>query len=78
MMDIVFAPLRTDAPFDLADPVMPRQMQDEGRALAAAGFIPPHLPIDALFLQRKFGGIFLLCAKLRAKVAVRELLEQFV
>ena len=78
MMDIVFAPLRSDTPFDMADSVMPRRMQEEGRALAAAGFIPPPLPIDALFLQRKFGGIFLLCAKLRATVAVRELLERFV
>jgi predicted unusual protein kinase regulating ubiquinone biosynthesis (AarF/ABC1/UbiB family) len=78
MMEIVFAPLRADAPYDLADPTMPALMQQEGRKLAEAGFIPPPLPIDVLFLQRKFGGIFLLGAKLGAHVDVRALLERFV
>jgi hypothetical protein len=34
------------------------------------------LPIDVLLLQRKFGGVFLLAARLRARVDVMALLDR--
>ena len=43
-------------------------------ALAKDGFLPPPLPIDVLLLQRKFGGMFLMAAKLAARVDVVSLL----
>jgi len=55
---------------------LPRRMQAEGMALAEDGFVPPPLPIDALFLQRKFGGMFLLAAKLKVRVPVADLIER--
>ena len=41
----------------------------------AAQEIPP---IDALFLQRKMAGLFLLATRLRARVPVRELIEPYL
>ena len=61
---------------DFANPDFSKQMQAEGMALAEDGFMPPPLPIDVLLLQRKFGGMFLLAARLGARVDVRALLAR--
>ena len=75
MMDMAFAALRGGGEFDFAGTDLPRRMQAEGMALAEAGFVPPPLPVEILHLQRKFAGMFLIGAKLRARVPVGELLE---
>lgn len=75
MMEMGFADLRGAPVYDFAASNVPRQMQAEGMALAEDGFVPPPLPIDVLFLQRKFGGVFLLATKLRARVPVAEMLR---
>ncbi len=78
MMDMAFAALRNDGPFDFTDKTLPRAMQDAGMALAEGGFIPPPLPIDVLLLQRKFGGMFLLASQLGAQVDLRGYLKRYV
>lgn len=78
MMEVVFATLRAEAVYDFGDPALSAHMQKMGMALANDGFIPPPLPIEVLFLQRKFGGVFLLASKLRARVALRELMQGFL
>ena len=75
MIEMVFAALKATPNFDFGATNLPLKMQAEGQALAEDGFVPPPLPIDTLFLQRKFGGIFLLASKLGARVAVVDLLE---
>jgi hypothetical protein len=35
-------------------------------------------PADTFFLQRKFGGLFLLGARLRARVELRPILERWL
>ena len=75
MMGLVFAHLTRAAEFDFMDTAMSSQIQAEGMALAADGFIPPPLPIDVLFLQRKFGGMFLLAAKLGARLPLEQILR---
>lgn len=72
MMGMVFAALRRPEPFDFAATDLPRRMQAEGLALAEAGFVPPPVPIDVLYLQRKFAGMFLLGARLGARVTLTE------
>ena len=76
MMELAFATLRGDAPFDFAGTDMPRTMQDEGTKLAEMGFIPPEVPMDVLYLQRKFGGMFLLGARLGARLPVAQMLRR--
>lgn len=75
MIGLLFEHLTRAAEFDFTDTAMSSQMQVEGMALAADGFIPPPLPIDVLFLQRKFGGVFLLAAKLGARLPLEEILR---
>lgn len=75
MIGLLFEHLTCAAEFDFTDTAMSSQMQVEGMALAADGFIPPPLPIDVLFLQRKFGGLFLLAAKLGARLPLEEILR---
>lgn len=75
MVELVFAHLTRAEAFDFADTAMSTEMQVEGMALAEDGFIPPPLPIDVLFLQRKFGGVFLLAAKLGARLPLEGILR---
>ncbi|MEL7213759.1 MAG: AarF/ABC1/UbiB kinase family protein [Pseudomonadota bacterium] len=75
MMQLVFEALSEEAIFDFTRTDLSDAMNAEGRALAEDGFLPPPLPMDVLYLQRKFGGMFLLCARLKAHVPVKALIE---
>lgn len=61
--------------FDFSDMTLTRQMQIKGEALARDGFIPPVVPMEVLYLQRKFAGMFLLGARLGAKLPVADMLR---
>ncbi|MEO0943506.1 MAG: AarF/ABC1/UbiB kinase family protein [Pseudomonadota bacterium] len=76
MMEMLFAEITAAPEMDFGTTDLTRRMQVEGTALAEAGFVPPPLPVDALFPQRKFGGMFLLAARLRARVPVHALLRE--
>ncbi|MEM1129231.1 MAG: AarF/ABC1/UbiB kinase family protein [Pseudomonadota bacterium] len=74
MIAFVFATLRETATFDFARTDLSKRMEAEGTALARSGYIPPPVPMDVLYLQRKFGGVFLLANRLSAQVPVRDLM----
>jgi predicted unusual protein kinase regulating ubiquinone biosynthesis (AarF/ABC1/UbiB family) len=76
LIRLVFGALRDVQPMDFADTRLPQDLQAKGMELADDGFVPPPLPIDVLLLQRKFGGIFLLAARLGARVDVAALLNR--
>ncbi|MEO0913566.1 MAG: AarF/UbiB family protein, partial [Pseudomonadota bacterium] len=76
MMAMVFSALRATPVFDFAKTDLPERMQEEGMALAEEGFLPPEVPMDVLYLQRKFGGMFQLAKRLRARVPVLALLKK--
>ncbi len=78
MIVMVFEALRASETFDFADPGLTRRMNEAGRALAEDGFVPPPLPMDALYLQRKFAGIFLLASRLRARLPVAQMLGEAI
>ncbi|MBT8413234.1 MAG: AarF/ABC1/UbiB kinase family protein [Boseongicola sp.] len=78
MIRTVFGALSKSERFDFSDPELSRAMQAKGTALAEDGFVPPPLPIDVLLLQRKFGGVFLMAARLGAKVDVMTLLRPYL
>ncbi|MGD9294601.1 MAG: AarF/ABC1/UbiB kinase family protein [Roseobacter sp.] len=55
-----------------------RRMQEHGMALAESGFVPPPVPMDVLLLQRKLGGVFLLAARLGARVDIGDLFDRYL
>jgi predicted unusual protein kinase regulating ubiquinone biosynthesis (AarF/ABC1/UbiB family) len=78
MMALAFGELGGQEIIAFGETKVPAEMQARGAALAESGFVPPPVPMDVLYLQRKFAGIFLLGAKLRARVPVRSLLEPYL
>ena len=74
MADLVFSELRSGV-FDFGTSDLLARLRAAGRSLAREPFAPPKIPVDLLYLQRKAGGLFLLGSRLRARVAIAELLE---
>ena len=78
MLAAATEPLRVPGAFDFATTDLAQRMRDDGMVLGLdAGY--RHLPpIDALYLHRKFGGLYLLARRLRAKVDIRGLLTPYL
>jgi predicted unusual protein kinase regulating ubiquinone biosynthesis (AarF/ABC1/UbiB family) len=75
MITLVFDEIRANPVLDLGTSDLFRRLQREGEALAAEGFVPPPVPMDLLFVQRKIAGIFLLASRLRARVPAAALID---
>ena len=75
MFEMSLEPLRSEGAFDFGTSDLALQMREAGMAMAAdrAHFRIP--PMDTLFLQRKFGGIYLLASRLKARVNLRAIIE---
>lgn len=78
MMVMVFAAVNAMPLFDFGDRTLSARMNDAGAALARDGFVPPPVPMDVLFLQRKFGGTFQLADRLGAKIPLRAMIEDWL
>ncbi|MEM8850846.1 MAG: AarF/ABC1/UbiB kinase family protein [Pseudomonadota bacterium] len=78
MMETGFAALRRPGLFDFASDPLSKILAAEGEALARDGFVPPPVPMDILYLQRKMGGMTLLAARLRARVSVADLITPYL
>ncbi|WP_299284357.1 AarF/ABC1/UbiB kinase family protein [uncultured Tateyamaria sp.] len=74
MIMLVFDEVRAAPLLDFGTWDVSRRLQREGEALAAAGFVPPPVPMDLLYIQRKVAGMFLLATRLNARVPVTELI----
>ena len=69
-------PLSTPGVYDFGETDLPARMRELSVDLAfRRGFLQPPPP-ETLFLHRKLGGTFLLCARLRARIPVKQLLEE--
>lgn len=77
MFETAMAPLRRDGWFDFADRGIVEQIRDAGLALAADREVWHIPPIDTLFLQRKFAGVYLLGSRLKARVDMVALLAPY-
>jgi predicted unusual protein kinase regulating ubiquinone biosynthesis (AarF/ABC1/UbiB family) len=75
MVDKGLAPLLAGGPFDFGDRTLARELRDEGVALAGDRDFWRIPPMDSLFIQRKGLGMYLLAARLGARVDIRRLLE---
>lgn len=77
MLDIVFSPLRANGVFDFGDRSLAQQMTAAGMAMAEDRSFVHVPPIETLFLQRKFGGLYLLASRLKARVNVGALIDRY-
>lgn len=78
MLDIVFAPLSRDGIFDFGDKTIAHQLNEAGMAMAEESDFVHVPPIETLFLQRKFGGLYLLCSRLRARVNIGVMVDTYL
>lgn len=78
MFDSAMAPMRAPGLFDFGARGIIGDLRERGLAIAGDRDFWHIPPIDTLFLQRKFGGVYLLGARLRAQVDVRGLLTLYL
>lgn len=78
MMELAFAAFNQAPVYDFADTSLSRRLQAETMALVETGFVPPPVPMDALYLQRKLGGLFLLANRLQARVPLHDLVQPYL
>jgi hypothetical protein len=77
MFEQGMAPLRTTGRFDFSAAEMLPEMRENAREIARDRDFWHVPPVDTLFLQRKFGGIFLLGNRLGASIDLLGLLEKY-
>lgn len=74
MFEMALEPLRFEGAFDFGTTDLLQRLRDAGMALGLDRDFWHIPPIDTLFLHRKLGGLYLLAARLKARVNVRQLL----
>jgi predicted unusual protein kinase regulating ubiquinone biosynthesis (AarF/ABC1/UbiB family) len=77
MFDTAMAPLRQAEPFDFGRSDLIATLRDMGMAMGTERDLTHVPPPTTLFLHRKIGGIYLLAARLGARVALRPLVERY-
>lgn len=77
MFDLAMAPIRSPDPFDFAGSDLVVRLRDMGLALGRARDLQHVPPADTLFLHRKIVGIYLMAARIGARVALRPIVERF-
>ena len=73
----IMAPFQTNSTFDFADTTFAARLRDVAKELGSDGNFWHIPPFDTLYLHRKFGGIYLLANRLRAKVNINHLLQPY-
>jgi predicted unusual protein kinase regulating ubiquinone biosynthesis (AarF/ABC1/UbiB family) len=71
-------PLCHSGPYDFAGSNLPRRMHDAGLALALDRDFWHTPPIDALFVHRKLAGMYLLAARLKARVDICAVAKKYL
>ncbi len=77
MFSAAMAPLRQTAPFDFGSSDLLERLRNMGLAIGNDRELAHVPPAATLFLHRKIGGMYLMAAKLRARVALRPLVETY-
>ena len=77
-IELACEPFRHRGPYDFGASDLPVRARETATRLALRREFRRPPPPDILFIQRKIGGSFLTCARLRARVDVRRLLEAAV
>ena len=77
MFDLAMGPLRQATPFDFGRSDLLEHLRDMGLAIGSDRDLAHVPPAATLFLHRKIGGMYLMAAKLRARVALRPMVETY-
>lgn len=75
MVRLVFTQTTEDPLFDFGATDLFGKLQVLGEGMAEERVVLPPPPMDVLYVQRKFAGMFLLASRLKARVRLRDLLE---
>jgi len=77
IFDVAMGPLRQDTPFDFGTSRLLDRLRDMGLAIGNDRQLAHIPPAATLFLHRKIGGMYLMAAKLRARIALRPMVEAY-
>ncbi len=77
MFAAAMAPIRQDGPFDFGTSDLLDRLHQMGLAIGNDRELAHVPPAATLFLHRKIGGMYLMAAKLRARVALRPMVESY-
>lgn len=77
MFDTAMGPLRQNGPFDFGRSDLLERLRDMGVAIGNDRDLAHVPPPATLFLHRKIGGMYLMAAKLRARIALRPMVEAY-
>lgn len=77
MFNVAMGSVRHDAPFDFGTSTLLETLRDMGLAIGNDRELAHVPPAATLFLHRKIGGMYLMAAKLRARVALRPMVETY-
>jgi len=78
MFELSLDPLRENAPFDFGNNDIAVRLRDGGMAIGQERTFWHIPPMVTLFLQRKFGGIYMLASRLKARVNVHALMMPYL
>ncbi|MEO1536173.1 MAG: AarF/ABC1/UbiB kinase family protein [Pseudomonadota bacterium] len=78
MLRLVFTEIGRETLFDFANSDLLQKLNRMGEVMAEERVVLPPPPMDVLYVQRKFAGMFLLATRLKARVALRDLVEAAV
>ena len=77
MFDLAMTPLRQPEPFDFGTSDLVAQLRDMGLALGRGRDLAHVPPADTMFLHRKIAGIYLVAARLKARVPVGRMVARY-
>lgn len=78
MFNVAMGPLRQDGAFDFGRSNLLERLRDMGLAIGNDRELSHVPPAATLFLHRKIGGMYLIAAKLKARVALRPMVEAYL
>ena len=78
MFDLAMQPLRAPGVFDFGSSDLALQLRDASLSLSIDRAHLKLPPVDTLFVQRKFGGMYLLASRLKARIDLQALIVPHV
>lgn len=78
LFELACEPLREAGAYDFGSSDLPRRVREAGMQLSTDKDLWHTPPADALFLHRKIGGLYLLAARLKARVSLQALAQPYL